>query len=75
ADPGTAFYTTGDSPTDLMSLAPTPVADGITAPSIRTLIAMRKVLQGLYSDGWFCACYSYCPCQTFIDIEISGGKK
>ncbi len=70
--PGGAYYSETDL-TEFSLLMPDPIVD--EEVSIRTLIGMRKTLQALYSDGWFCACYSYCPCQTFIDIEISGGKK
>jgi hypothetical protein len=73
--PGTAFYTTGDDLVDIMAEAESPIADGETAPSIRTLIAMRKVIQALYTDGMFCACYSYCPCQTHFEFSGGGGKK
>lgn len=68
--PSGPFYTDGiDLASEYIPFLFTPVAGD--APSIRTLIAMRKILQNLYTDGFFCACYSYCPCQT--DIQISGG--
>jgi hypothetical protein len=54
---------------------PTPVADGPDGVSIRTLLGMRKIIQSLYLNGWFCACYSYCPCQTDITISGGGSKK
>ncbi len=54
---------------------PTPIADGPDGVSIRTLLGMRKIIQSLYLNGWFCACYSYCPCQTDITISGGGSKK
>ena len=70
--PGSAYYCDVDL-TEFSLLMPDPIVDDPV--SIRTLIGMRKTLQSLYSDGFFCACYSYCPCQTHIDIDVSGGKK
>lgn len=71
-DPGGPYY----SDTDLIQYAllmPDPVVDDPV--SIRTLIGMRKTLQALYADGYFCACYSYCPCQTHFEFEGGGSKK
>lgn len=80
---GAAFYTEGvdlaDTEYQVLAAVPnaqdgpggTPTEDA--SIKIRTLIAMRKIIQALYTNGWFCACYSYCPCQT--DIAISAGKK
>jgi len=82
--PGGAFYTDGgvdftDPEYDILQ----PVANVQDGPggtptegaviSIRTLIGMRKIIQALYVNGWFCACHQYCPCQT--DITVTGEKK
>ena len=71
--PGGEWYTEDIDLGDFLTLIVPPVAGD--PPSIRTLIAMRKIIQALYTNGWFCACYSYCPCQSDIQIDISGGKK
>ena len=80
---GGPFYVDGVDFTDPEYYILPPVANdqvvGVDPPnpaatiSIRTLIAMRKIIQALYLNGWFCACHQYCPCQT--DITISGDKK
>jgi len=80
---GGAFYLDGIDLTDAEYDILEPIANdqvvGVDPPnpvatiSIRTLIAMRKIIQALYFNGWFCACHMYCPCQT--DISISGDKK
>lgn len=73
--PGTWIYTDGADLTDPEYDMPTPIVDGAEGISIRTLIGMRKIIQALYTNGWFCACYSYCPCQTDITISGGGSKK
>jgi hypothetical protein len=70
--PGGAYYCDIDL-TEFSLLMPDPIVD--EEVSIRTLIGMRKTLQALYSDGWFCACFSYCPCQTHFTISGEGSKK
>ena len=82
-DPGGAFYIEDtdlyDDEYEILQPEPNDQIDGIEAPnpaatiSIRTLIAMRKIIQALYISGWFCACHTYCPCQT--DITVTGEKK
>ena len=76
-DPGGSWvYTDGGVDlTDAEYDMPTPIADGPDGVSIRTLLGMRKIIQSLYLNGWFCACYSYCPCQTDIVISGGGSKK
>jgi hypothetical protein len=70
--PGSAYYCDIDL-IEFLDLMVTPVVnEGV---SIRTLIGMRKTLQALYSDGFYCACYSYCPCQTHFEFAAEGGKK
>jgi hypothetical protein len=69
--PGSAYYCDIDL-IEFSLYMPDPVVhEGI---SIRTLIGMRKTLQALYSDGFFCSCYSYCPCQTHFTFSAEGGK-
>jgi len=75
--PGGAWVYTSDGVdlTDIEYDMPTPIADGPDGVSIRTLLGMRKIIQALYTNGWFCACYSYCPCQTDIVVTGEGSKK
>lgn len=72
--PGGPWFTENvDLTAEFLSLLIPPSAD--EAVSIRILIAMRKIIQNLYLSGWYCSCYSYCPCQTDITISGGGGKK